>query len=94
MKHLIGPTITVGGRYRRCHCAWCGLRLEDADLANMAVAPGSKGPPPEFPPGEWLDVEDIGGVTRSTLVKHEGDEMPLNCCMEDVVPRLSLVPDD
>lgn len=94
MKHLIGTSITVDGRYVRQLCQWCGKRLVDVDLSLVAVPEDHEGLPyPEWPVGEWLDVVEGDGLTTAKLVTGLAEEkIPMGCCMEDVSPRLRAVP--
>lgn len=75
--HIAGPPITINGRYQRQLCAWCGHRLLDYDLANVAVPDDQPGPPATFPAGRLIQVI---GAMAVTLEQGDGDELPDGCC--------------
>ena len=93
--HIAGYPVKVGPRCRQL-CGWCGERLHDFDLRDIAVAPGEDGSP-----GEGLKPWEIGVLVRVTkmdrctgyaVVPHtDGDELPAECCVEHSKPRLSVV---
>lgn len=90
-SHLAGTVITVQGRYVRQLCQWCGHRLVDVDLANIAVPVEDADKPfPAWEVSAW--IREDGPMRR--VVETEGDRMPGDACMRDVAPLLRTVEDD
>lgn len=95
ISHLAGAPITVEGRYRRQLCQWCGYRVEDVDLANVAVhCPDGdvRDPFPSWEIGAWIRID---GPCRSVVEPETNDagepRMPGDSCMRDVSPLLTVV---
>jgi hypothetical protein len=82
MIHIVGLDIRIGARVRQ-RCAWCGIVIEDVDLANMMSPAGS---PPWRPwnPGELLEVT---GNMRSVVRHEDGSPLPDGMCVDVDIPR-------
>ena len=89
VSHLAGASVCVDGRHLRQLCQWCGHRLVDEDLQNIAVEGSSTDKPyyPKWQVGGWVRVD---GPMRSA-VENEDGKMPIDSCMRDVSPRLRVV---
>ncbi len=94
-SHLAGGPVHVDSRYLRQLCQWCGYRLVDMDLHNVAMpvetamsATPAKFPWPEWEVGAWIRVD---GPMSSVVEMGEG-KMPPDSCMRDVSPLLKSVP--
>lgn len=72
--HIAGVDVTIGDRYLRQRCAWCGVTLIDYDLTRIAVPEGQ-----DPRPSTWLVgalVETDGTVSRTVDV----ERLPDNAC--------------
>lgn len=88
-SHLAGAPIYVEGHFMRQLCQWCGYRLIDVDLRNIAVPEEDAGKPfPEWEVGAWIQVDG----PRWSVVQNEEGKMPPDACMRDVSPLLKAVP--
>lgn len=77
--HIVGFSVTVGTRTRQL-CAWCGEKLYDLDLANVAVFPAPKS-------GEQIGAKfEIGkllareGNAWWVLDHADGERLPADAC--------------
>lgn len=59
--HIPGECITLGGRFMRQRCSWCGKTLLDYDLTRVAV---------EIVPGE--EPRGPGHYPTGSLVRFDG----------------------
>jgi len=89
-SHLAGAPITVDGRFHRQLCQWCGHRLHDMDLRNIAfkARDGEGFRPPEWEVGVWVRAD--GPMSR--VVEVDDGKMPGDACMRDVSPLLRATP--
>lgn len=87
-SHLAGELVTIGGRYQRQLCMWCGFRLIDRDLSLIATEDGRA--PGQWEVGAW--VQHDGPVRRITTPDEPG-KLPLDACTRDVLPTIRAVPD-
>lgn len=79
VAHIVGLDITIGDRFMRQRCAWCGALLTDYDLANVAmmVTPEDPNPRPSFWPAGAVVVHD-GNMWY--VVELDDGKLPDNCC--------------
>lgn len=87
--HIPGEAVTVGGRYMRQRCEWCGKTLIDHDLSlvQVQIVPGEEPrPPAHFPVGALvrldgnaafvLNPDDLGQDAAGHTVS------PGDCCTQ------------
>lgn len=87
-SHLAGAPVHVDGCFLRQLCQWCGYRLIDVDVRNIATESSSADRSyPEWEVGAWIQVD---GSMRRALQTEEG-KMPSDSCMRDVSPLLRAV---
>lgn len=90
-SHLAGTALTVDGRFHRQLCQWCGHRLHDMDLRNVAIeGSDTDWKPPEWEVSAWIRID---GPLQSVIRVDEG-KMPPDSCMRDVSPLLKAVPEE
>ena len=91
-SHLAGTALTVDGRFHRQLCQWCGLRLHDMDLRNVAIeGSDTDWKPPAWEVSAWIRIEGQNPTAFSVVEVEEG-KMPADSCMRDVSPLLKSVP--
>lgn len=74
VTHIAGDVITIGGRYMRQRCSWCGATLIDYDLALIAVPVGQDPTPGSWVPGGMVTVD--GNMSTH----YPGEELPADAC--------------
>jgi hypothetical protein len=90
--HVAAIELRIGPLQRQV-CAWCGLRLIDVDVRNIAVPDGQS---------PWLHAWEVGGLVEVTdgnptgyvaLPHPEDGKLPDNACCppEARRPKLALV---
>jgi len=77
--HISAQPVKIGGRIRQ-RCAWCGVVIDDTELAGLAVAlaPGETGPAsyPTWP----VNVLIARNGNATYVVDDDGTTTPENCC--------------
>lgn len=88
--HIAGLEVRIGPLQRQL-CAWCGLRLVDNDLRNIASTDGSA--PRVWEVGGLVEVTPGNPTWYAALPHPEGGKLPDNACCppEARRPTLSLV---
>jgi hypothetical protein len=74
--HIVGPDVQVGS-VRRQRCVWCGVLLEEYDLARVAAPVGQDPTPPVWPQGGLVLVD---GNMTATVPHEDGAQLPDNAC--------------
>lgn len=73
--HIAGPDIQIGSHVRQL-CAWCGHKLIDYDLNNVAVPEGPNGSPGTWPRGALIAVDGRWAY----VLGGDGSLVPPNSC--------------
>jgi len=70
LTHIAGPALTVGSRYMRQRCAWCGTVLVDHDVELDAE------------PATWSlgDLVAVSGPVAYLAGVVDGDQLPGSAC--------------
>ena len=90
--HIAATEVRIGPLQRQL-CAWCGFRLVNNDLRNIACAPGDTRGPLVWEVGGLVEVTE-GNPTQYIALPHPADgKLPDNACCppEARRPKLSLV---
>lgn len=74
--HIAGPDVQIGS-VRRQRCAWCGVLLDEWDLARVAVPVGQDPTPAVWTPGGLVLVD---GNMKATVTHEGGSQLPDNAC--------------
>lgn len=79
--HVAGLVVNIGS-LRRQRCAWCGIPIEDVDLAQVATS--TPGPLPTWPVGALIAFDGAGRyVVQADVTSVDGHELvqlPEDCC--------------
>lgn len=75
--HIAGPDVQIGS-VRRQRCAWCGVLLDEHDLARVAAPIGQEVTTPAvWTPGGLVLVD---GNMKATVSHEDGAALPDNAC--------------
>lgn len=81
LTHIAGLVITVGGRYMRQRCSWCGAVLVDYDLSLIAVPIGQDPTPPHWELGALVRIDGgLSCIIPPTAGEHGVEDLPDDSC--------------
>ncbi len=84
VTHIAGERITIGDRYMRQRCGWCGQILVEHDLTAVAVPEGTDPTPAAWPAGALVTVNGHASWTV------DGHDLPEDACAVNPLTLLSL----
>lgn len=89
--HIAGGQLSIGGRYLRQRCEWCGEKLIDYDLARIAVPIGQPWEPAMWTPGELVWVDGSGSCVYESVHMENGEtRLPMNCCVFNPLTQVGM----
>lgn len=91
ITHLSGGVVTIGDRYIRQRCEWCGEKLIDYDLAMIAVPVGQASTPlATWPAGAMVRVDGVlsAVIENPEILEDNTVKLPPDCCFFDPATHL------